>query len=103
MKRTAFSLATALALGGLLAGPAPAMPTQAECIAVYDDLQRIAAHAGSEAVKVDGIRVHGVSHIAGTHAKRFEDARADAVNALMDLLVATDDLSRRFKSFCGRE
>ena len=79
---------------------AHSMPNHDECYAVDAHLQIIAQNAGDEAVKIDAIRMGGLDHLAGAHVKKFEDARADAVNALMDFLAAADGLARQFKTFC---
>jgi len=100
MKLVSIIVAAGILSVSAIEDPAHSMPSKAECRAVDAHLQIIAENAGDEAVKIDAIRMGGLDHLAGSHVKKFEDARADAVNALMDFLAATDGLARQFKTFC---
>jgi len=100
MKIVSLLVAASVLSVSAIEDPAHSMPNHDECRAVDAHLQIIAQNAGEEAVKIDAIRMGGLDHLAGAHVKKFEDARADAVNALMDFLAATDGLARQFKTFC---
>lgn len=100
MKLVSLLVAASVLTVSAIEDPAHALPNKAECRAVDTRLQIIAQNAGNEAVKIDAIRMGGLDHLAGSHVKKFEDARARAVNALMDFLAAADGLARQFKTFC---